>query len=55
MGIEWVRAIRRILLSSSCYGFLSIPQTILIAPNGEIISRDLKGEAVREPISPLYK
>jgi len=41
--------------ATDAYGINGIPQIILFAPDGKIVARDLRGQAIEEAIAPLYK
>ena len=41
--------------ATSAYGISGIPQIILFAPDGKIVARDLRGDAIDSTIAPLYK
>jgi peroxiredoxin len=40
---------------AALYGVGSIPATVLVAQDGTIIARDLRGEAIKEKLSELLK
>ena len=40
---------------SDAYGIEGIPQIILFGPDGTIIARDLRGEAIEEKLAEIYK
>lgn len=55
MGITWPQIYDEKSVGADLYGISSIPQIMLVGPDGVIIARDLYGEAVKEAVAPLYK
>ncbi|MDY6147707.1 MAG: TlpA disulfide reductase family protein [Porphyromonas sp.] len=56
-GIEWPQIItgKDNRTATEMYGIISIPQIMLIGPDGTILQRNLRGEAIEAAITPLYK
>jgi hypothetical protein len=40
---------------SKAYGIEGIPQIILFGPDGTIVARDLRGDAIEEKLAEIYK
>ena len=40
---------------SDAYGIEGIPQIILFGPDGTIVARDLRGEAIEAKLAEIYK
>jgi peroxiredoxin len=49
-GIAWPQAFSDDLLNKS-YGVMSIPQIMLVGPDGKIVARDLRGPAIKEAVA----
>jgi len=49
-GIAWPQAFSDDLLNKS-YGVMSIPQIMLVGPDGRLVARDLRGAAIKEAVA----
>ena len=55
MGIPYPQMLNAQKAGSDAYGISGIPQIILFAPDGKIVKRDLRGEAVEKAVAEVLK
>ncbi len=55
LGITYPQLVDSTRTATDTYGVNSIPQIMLIAPDGTILARDLRGAAIEEAIIEALK
>ena len=55
LGIEWPQIINAQQIPTDLYGIEGIPHIILFAPDGTIVARDLRDEAMKEKVAEVMK
>lgn len=55
MGIPYPQMLNAQKAGSDAYGISGIPQIILFGPDGKIVKRDLRGEAVEKAVAEVLK
>ena len=55
LGIVWPQIINAQQIPSELYGIQGIPHIILFAPDGTIVARDLREEAMKEKVAEVMK
>ena len=55
LGIVWPQIINAQQIPTELYGIQGIPHIILFAPDGTIVARDLREEAMKEKVAEVMK
>ena len=55
LGIVWPQIINAQQIPTELYGIQGIPHIILFAPDGTIVARDLREEAIKEKVAEVMK
>ena len=55
LGIPYPQILNAQKAGSDAYGISGIPQIILFAPDGKIVKRDLRGEAIEKAVADVLK